>query len=105
MASSGGYCCLLVQLNFVREIHPLAVMFLGTKAILTSCFTVFLLPGVMLKGVRESDKQQKESPPVESQGSEQIPLCSKLSEKSLGMAGSTPSARLGQWFMSKGLSM
>jgi len=35
--------------------------------------------GVALKGVKESDKQQKESPPFESRGSEQTPLLSKLS--------------------------
>jgi len=33
----------------------------------------------MLKGAREPDKQQKESPRIESRGSEQTPLCSKLS--------------------------
>jgi len=37
------------------------------------------MQGVVLKGVRESDKWQKESPPVESRGSEQTPLRSKLS--------------------------
>ena len=64
------------------------------------------LPHVVLKGVRGSDKRQKESPPVESRGSEQTPLHSKLvSERSLGAAGSTPSPRLGQQFMSKGLSV
>jgi len=34
---------------------------------------------VALKGVRESDKRQKESPPIESRGSDQTPLLSKLS--------------------------
>jgi len=33
----------------------------------------------VLKGAKKSDKRQKESHPVESQRSEQIPLCSKLS--------------------------
>ena len=36
-------------------------------------------PYVTLKGVKESDKQQKESPPIEPGGSEQAPLHSKLS--------------------------
>jgi len=36
---------------------------------------------VALKGVKESDKRQKESPPIDSQGSEQNPnpLSSKFS--------------------------
>jgi len=38
-----------------------------------------MLAFVALKGVRNSDKWQKESPPVESQGLEQTPLRSKLS--------------------------
>jgi len=36
------------------------------------------LIAVALKGVRASDKHQKESPPVKSQGSEKTPFCSKL---------------------------
>jgi len=55
--------------------------------------------------VKESDKRQKESPPVETRGSEQTLLHSKLAEKSLGAAGSTPSPRLDQQLMSKGLSV
>jgi len=35
-------------------------------------------PRVVLRGVQESDKWQKESPPAESRGSEQTPLRSKL---------------------------
>jgi len=35
--------------------------------------------GVALIGLRDDDKRQKESPPVESRGSEQTPLLSKLS--------------------------
>jgi len=62
---------------------------------------------VTLKGVKEPDKRQKESPPTKSRGSEQTTLLSEflLRERSLGMAGSTPSPRLGQRFMSKGLSV
>jgi len=44
-----------------------------TKAIFT----------VALKGVKESDKQQKESPPAESRSSEQTPLRSKLSSRAV----------------------
>jgi len=31
-----------------------------------------------LKGFKESDKRQEESPPIESRGSERTPLLSKL---------------------------
>jgi len=47
--------------------------------------------------------RQKESPPIESRGSEKTPLCSKLSLR--GDLRSGPSPRLGQKFMSKGLSV
>jgi len=40
-----------------------------------------VLPCVALKGVKESDKRLKENLPVESQGSEQTPLPSKLSQR------------------------
>jgi len=48
-----------------------------------------------------------ESPPVESQDSEQTPLLSKLllRERSLSAAESILSPRLSQQFMSKGWSM
>ena len=36
---------------------------------------------LVLKGVKECDKQQEECPAVEPQGSERTPLCSKLSER------------------------
>jgi len=54
--------------------------------------------GLVLKEIKESDKQQKESPPVESRGSEWTScFLNSLSERSLGVAGSSP--RVSQWFL------
>lgn len=51
-----------------------------------------------------SDKVNQVDTSVESQSSERAPLFSNVfSEKSLGAAASTPSTRLGQQFMSRGL--
>jgi len=58
---------------------------------------------ITLEGVKESEKWKKESPLVESQDSEQTHPLGILSERSLSAAGSTPSPRLGQRFMSKRL--
>jgi len=47
-----------------------------------------------------------EGPPTESQGSEWTPpFLNSCSERSLGAAGSRPSPRLGQRFVSTGLHM
>jgi len=61
------------------------------------CQNPCVLAAVALKGVRESHKRQKESPSVGLRGSERTPyILNSFSEKSLGVAGSTPSPRLGQ---------
>jgi len=43
--------------------------------------------GLSLKGIKQSDKWQKQSPAVESGGSEKTPLCSKLSLREESMCG------------------
>ena len=67
---------------------------------------MFGVASVALKAVRESDKRQRSTLPL-SHDVQSRPSCvlNSVSEESLGAAGSTPSPRLGQRFMSKGLSV
>jgi len=72
------------SMHFTEEDKSNCFCFISTGSVGVLFWVFFpfvfkVMLDVMLKGVRESDKRRKESPPIESRGSEQTLLFSKLS--------------------------